>query len=303
MLRTGICFLTAVLFSGQIKAQLPEVSEEALAELGDTYGTPQMNGFVFIEGRYIPPPYTVTRKGNGIFINRIQVEQPVPWPAPGLKGAEPVESAARGERAPTKKSIDADGDFEEVRAKTNAVAEPPAANAATEPNKPQAIKSIDDLFADDTAKPADQAQPPAAQIPVATAPAATAAASVERMPEDVAREKEALIANLERTRKGYEQSLSRGDMFFFGQRHSRVNGNYGTARTMMTVLPSALRYAESPNDLWQRLAQGGVYFIDIGLCTELFRHKKTFPLLEERLRKIKEAEAFETQRRRPANVW
>ena len=57
-------------------AQLPDVPEEAIEALGKTEGTPQSNGFVFFEGRYIAPPYTVTRKGNGIFVNRIQVEQP-----------------------------------------------------------------------------------------------------------------------------------------------------------------------------------------------------------------------------------
>ena len=64
---------------------------------------------------------------------------------------------------------------------------------------------------------------------------------------------EACIANLDRVRKGYEQSLTRGDMFFFGQKHNRLNGNYGTARTLMGVLPKALRYAQSPQDLMQRL--------------------------------------------------
>ena len=59
-------------------ASLPEVPEAALEALGSTPGTPQNGGFVFVDGRYLPPPYTVTRHGNGIFINRIQVEQPVP---------------------------------------------------------------------------------------------------------------------------------------------------------------------------------------------------------------------------------
>jgi len=282
-----LAFLTALWFCCGAGAQFPEVSEEALAELGSTYGIPQMNGFVFIEGRFIPPPYTVTRKGNGIFINRMQVEQPVPWSgfaAAGTNGAEP----------PAKKAVDADGDFEAVEAAAKPAPAAPAAPAvpagepAAEPDKPKTAQSIDDLFADE-AKPAAQA--PALQ------PAAG------RTPEDVKAEKDALRANLDRIRKGYEQSLHRGDIFFFGQRHNRVNGNYGTARTLMGVLPKALRHAESPNDLLQRLTQGGVYFIDLGICTELYKNKTTFPLLEERLLKIEEAEAVEAMKRKPANVW
>ena len=67
---TGI-FLVALFCGGVRAAELPEITDAAIAELGITLGTPQMNGFVFIDGRYISPPYTVTRKGNGIFINRI----------------------------------------------------------------------------------------------------------------------------------------------------------------------------------------------------------------------------------------
>ena len=42
-------------------AQLPEVREVALAELGIEYGAPGMSGFVFVEGRYLAPPSTSHR--------------------------------------------------------------------------------------------------------------------------------------------------------------------------------------------------------------------------------------------------
>ena len=305
MMRTVVFFLIAFFSRGWAAAQLPDVTEKALSDLGSTYGLPQMNGFVFIDGRYIPPPYTVTRKGNAIFINRIQVEQPVPWPRPELVPSADAE--------PAKKAGDADGDFEPVTAAARApapqgaAAEAPA--AAETSAKAKAVKSIDDLFADDDApvKAASAAQTSvAAEVPEAKASgkvspqAETETGSASEASE---REKKVLIANLERLRKGYEQSLSRGDMFFFGQRHNRLNGNYGTARTLMKVLPKALRNADSPNDLWQRLTQGGVYFIDMGICAELYRNKLTFPQLEERQRKIEEAEAFEAMRRKPVSVW
>ena len=290
-------FWLFVIFSYDLAvAELPEVTEKALSDLGSTYGTPQMNGFVFIDGRYIQPPYTVTRKGNGIFINRIQVEQPAPWP--------PTEQADAAGTQTSKKAVDADGDFEAVDKATTPVAA--GATAAETPAKSKAVKSIDDLFADDDAPAKATAPAPDVDAPEAKADAAPLQPQVAAenwAPEDQEREKESLIANLDRLRKGYEQSLSRGDMFFFGQRHNRVNGNYGTARTLMKVLPKALRYAESPNDLWQRLTQGGVYFIDMGICVELYRNKFTFPQLEECQRKIDEAEALEAMRRKPASVW
>jgi len=262
------------------RAQLPEITETALAELGIAYGVPGMSGFVFVEGRYLAPPYTVTRRGNGIFVNRVQVEQPVVWP----RGVEPA-SAAR--------AVDADGDFETVAPEA---AQPAPAQPVAEDAQKKAVKSIDDLFA-------DEEEPAAAPQPAAARPAPAASTQAVRSPEDHARDKAQVIEGLDRIRAGYEQALSRGEIFFFGQRHNRVNGTYGTARTLMGVLPKALRYAESPLDLQNRLKQGGVYFLDIGICGELFKNRNTFPLLEERLRKIEADEALEAMKKKAARAW
>ena len=263
-----------------VRAQLPEVAETALAELGVTYGKPGMGGFVFVEGRYLAPPYTVTRRGNGIFINRIQVEQPVGWP----RGVEPA-SAVR--------AVDADGDFEAVAPEA---AQPAPPQPVAEDAQKKAVKSIDDLFA-------DEEEPAAAPQPAAAKPMAAAAEQVTQDPEDRARDKTQVIEGLDRIRAGYEQALTRGEIFFFNQRHNRVNGTYGTARTLMGVLPKALRYAESPIDLQNRLKQGGVYFLDIGICGELFKNRNTFPLLEERLRKIEADEALEAMKKKAERPW
>ena len=271
--------LVSIVASVSGAVELPEVPEEALAELGTTLGMPQRAGFVFIEGRYLPPPYTVTRKGNGIFINRIQIQQPVPWDA--FNGAPG--------NVTEKKAVDADGDFEKVDA-------PQKTASPGDSTAPQAVKSIDDLFADGEEKPAM----PANAAPEPQAPARTAKALGT---EEVKQKKDELRANLERLRKGYEQALAQGEMFFFSQRHNRVNGNYGTARTLMGVLPKALRHAQSPQDLMARLNQGGVYFIDLGMCSALFKNKHTFPLLEERLTKIEETEAEEALRRKSSQRW
>jgi hypothetical protein len=277
-----------------------------------------MNGFVFIEGRYLSPPYTVTRKGNGIFINRIQIEQkPVSLALFSSTDADRVTDHAPA-KTPAKKSVDADGDFEvvNVAAKPTAAADPaasadPAAAAepaAAAPVKPKTVKSIDDLFDDDTpAKPAPAAAPvaaaPAAADEAAPQPSVAEPAATELTADDVKRQKAAAVAGLERLRKGYEQALAQSEFFFFSSRNNRVNGNYGTARALMSVLPKALRYAQSPQGLLQRLNEGNVYFIDLGTCVALFKNKNTFPMLEERWAKIEEAEAFESQKRQSATRW
>ena len=303
MKRIALGWVAALLLGRAWAAELPEVTESAQEELGTTYGVPQMNGFVFIEGRYLSPPYTVTRKGNGIFINRVLVEQPVAWSHVAPAAAEEGEpAAAAGQPPAAPKAVDADGDFEEVAEPAAAPApEAPAAPAdAAEPAKPKAVKSIDDLFNDEQ-PPAAAPAPAAPEAAGAVAPAPPAVAV--RTPEELKQEKAALVASLDRLRKGYEQALSQGEIFFFGQRHNRVNGNYGTGRTVMGVLPKALRQAQSPQDLLQRLNQGGVYFLDLGICSALYKNKTTFRMLEERFAKIEEAEAAEAKRRKAATAW
>jgi len=284
--------LGTILVSFGVVANFQEVPLETIEELGFTVGTPLMTGFVFIDGRYLPPPYTVTRKGNGLFINRIQFEQPVAWSAMD-------EAAADAGAVTTRKAADADGDFQEVAAPAAA----PAAAPEAAPAKTKAVKSIDDLFADETPAPVA----PAAKAPVQANGGETAAqpqpaaaptpARVTRTPEEITRMKNELRANLDNLRKGYEQALARGEVFFFGQYQNRVNGNYGTARTLMGVLPQALRQAQSPQDLMQLLNRGGIYFLDMGICTALYRNKNTFPLLAERLEKIQSDEQYEALHR------
>jgi len=60
-------------------------------ELGARHGAPITNGYVFIDGRYHEPPYVVSRKGRGIFLNDILVRVPVAWPIPDY--AVPQEPA------------------------------------------------------------------------------------------------------------------------------------------------------------------------------------------------------------------
>ena len=262
-------------------APLPDVTDEAVEALGSVSGQPQMTGFVFIDGRYVAPPYTVTRRGNGILINRIQVEQPVKWPRGGGAGTASAEPAP-------KKTIDDDGDFEVVT----------DGQAQAAPTPAKTVKSIDDLFADE-----DEDEPAAAPAAPAATATPTPAQAVTRLPEDIEREKAQTVEAIERIRKGYEQALASGEIFFFGQRHHRVNGTYGSARTLMGVLPGALRQAVSPQDLQRRLQQGDVYFIDTAICSELFKNKTTFPQLESRLRRIEEAEALEAQKRKASRGW
>ena len=254
---------------------LPEVSAEALDALGTTTGMPQTSGFVFIDGKYIPPPYTVTRRGNGIFINRVQIDQPVPW------------FGTPQEEMPLKK-LDDDGDFEVVDEDAGEAEDDVVLVEETEDllfgdvlgndEKPEVAHAIDALF-DDVAPAKKTASKRNATQPQPTAEGM----STQQIDE--------LKAKLDTLRKGYEVALGRGDIYFFAQHHSRINGTYGSAKTLLSVLPSALRSARSAQELMAKLNQGGVFFIDLATCADLYRNRTSFVQLDERRKQIEADEA------------
>lgn len=56
--------------------------DSAARELGETVGREVESGFVFFEGRYIEAPYSVSRRGTGVFINSVMVKKWTEWPLP-----------------------------------------------------------------------------------------------------------------------------------------------------------------------------------------------------------------------------
>lgn len=284
----GLTFvgLSLVVVAPVCWAQLPEVSEEAIEALGITEGTRQSNGFVFVEGCYIAPPYTVTRKGNGIFINRVQVEQPFPWTAETLtpaiadptkkRGAEPGKGDAE------KENYLSDGREQEAGGGASDVRVVPVAGS---PAAVSTGNTLDALFDEGPARSATEEQQ--------TAVPGKQAASVSL----TQKQKAELCQNLDMRRLRFETGLAQGEIFLFNYRYGRINGTYGTAKTLFAVLPEAVRYAQSPQDLMARLNQGGVYFLDINACTDLYRNKLNFMALSARRRSIEVSEAKKAQLR------
>lgn len=259
-------------------AQLPEVPIEATEALGTTVGSPQSNGFVFIEGRYIPPPYTVSRKGNAIFINRIQVEQPVVWTAESLTPSA-VPPPKKTEE-PKKSETDRLSPFADASAPEAAVVSTNELAAPDEkPAESQAGKTLDSLFDEPVTN-----RPPTEEKKDVSAEKKAVPVVLTQKQKDELRQK------LDMMRSRFELGLAQGEIFFFNYKHSRVNGTYGTAKALFAVLPEALRYALSPQDLMAKLNQGGVYFLDINACTDLYRNKLNFMALSDRRRAIEAAE-------------
>ncbi len=71
-------FIDNFRITAQLMPHLKHLAEELLKveEYGSMRGTPIDKGFVFIGGKYIEAPYRVERRGLGIFINNIMIQQP-----------------------------------------------------------------------------------------------------------------------------------------------------------------------------------------------------------------------------------
>jgi len=57
-------------------------------EFGRSAGAPVDAGFLFLGGRYVEAPYTVSREGLGVFVNGEMVQAPLRWPLPPLPSGE-----------------------------------------------------------------------------------------------------------------------------------------------------------------------------------------------------------------------
>jgi hypothetical protein len=261
------------------------VPEEAIEVLGTTVGTPQNSGFVFIEGRYLAPPYTVSRKGNGIFINRIQVEQPFGWTAETLTPST-LATPKKAAEEPKKKELEKISIFSDAPVQEATV--PPTNELVAVEEKPVAApagNTLDALFNEGPAK---------------VTPEDNKEASGEKKAPPVIlsqKQKDELRQKIDTMRQRFEVGLAQGEIFLFNYKYGRLNGTYGTAKTLFSVLPEAVRYAQSPQDLMARLNQGGVYFLDINACTDLYRNKLNFMVLSDRRRAIESAEAKKSQAR------
>jgi len=76
--------------SKQLAVRLDKAAHELLKieEFSEVSSEPVSKGFVFLDGKYLDAPYTVTRKGLAVFINDKMIEPPIPWPVDVLLGDE-----------------------------------------------------------------------------------------------------------------------------------------------------------------------------------------------------------------------
>lgn len=271
-------FGTAALAAGGF-ASTPSAAKKALKA---SVGKPISRGWVFIEGKYIPPPYKVMRLGTVIRINEHQVTgEIIPW-----------EEFVKTQDASKIKRTQTGGGA----AESEAAAEPePEPEPESEPDLLSSDdddweSSLDDLFGDDSApkKSSSGKSQKSGYKPRPKKPTVTVTYSLEGEFEPNAKS-QALLAKLNDYRTKIDAGLRSGGCYFFSPRYSPVAVDAGATRLMVQKLPDIMKAADSKQSLYQAARSAGLMYITPKLAVELYKNKVDYITIQQRSRDKKDS--------------
>ena len=243
------------------------IPKEGAKALGVTRGKPFSAGAVFINGKYIEPPYVVERWGTGIRINKEPVTgQVIDWNE-FLKTQEGVK----------------------VEKKTEAVPVAPVVQQAAAPAVEDVdSSSLDDLFDDDPKPVKRKSTSPARSSTVARPPVPRTSVSYvldgEFKDNDTSK---ALVGRINETRTEIDRILRAGGFICFGDAYSRVTGDKRTLMAMLERLPELEQRSESLDAFRAGVRSAGLIYLNEVLCEDLFRNRIDYRKLKERRERIK----------------
>ena len=255
------------------------VPRQALVELKATVGRPFKAGLVFINGRFIEPPYKVERYGTAFRINGIQVSgQVIPWDdflktQAGSKVEKVEPSASPAE--PVTEEVE-----EEVEEEVS--------------EESSGSDDLDDLFSDDPApaKPKKKVKR-VRKVVRQAAPAAPETRVVFEGDFRMNDRSRQLVARLNKLRSEIETSLRSGGCFFFSSRHSRINVDRGAADLLLDALPAVMKNNAGFPGFASAARAANLGYLPEQTLRDLFRNRIDYLKLQERRRVLKEERRWE----------
>ena len=253
-------------------ASFATVPKQALVELKATVGKPFSAGLVFVNGKFLDPPYKVERYGTALRINGIQVtNEIIPW-TEFLK----TQAGARVEKVDPPPA--------------SAAPAQEAAPAAEEPEtSDSSIDDIDDLFDDDpkpkkkvAAKPAVKRTPKAAPPPQ---PTTTVVLDGEFVPNDKTK---AMVVRINKERTRVETILRKGGCVFFGVRYTPISVDRMPAEMFLSSMPGVMKSNTVFEPFSSAARAKGITFLSEAVLRDLFRNRLDYIRLIAREKAIKE---------------
>ncbi|MBR2837445.1 MAG: hypothetical protein IKE55_01545 [Kiritimatiellae bacterium] len=265
-------WLAAAVAAAAVAASaMPEIPKESASALGVTRGRPFTSGVVFVDGKYVEPPYVVERWGNGIRINKKSVTgQVIPWNE-FLKTQEGVkvtktETPAPAQAEPTPAATSFYDDFDGG--------------------------SLDDLFDDDPKPKKKRSSQYGSYRPSAAAkPKVSVSYSIEGEFVTNAATK-AMVARINSVRTEIDRILRNGGFICFGESYSRVAGDARSTLRLLEKLPDLQRRSADLAAFRAGVRAAGLVYLNEVLCEELYRNKVDYLKLQERFSKLKRDEEW-----------
>lgn len=251
-----------------VKSSFAAPPADAVKYLKATVGKPFSAGYVFVDGKYVKPPYKVERYGNVIRINGIQVtDQVVSW----------------DEFLKTQAGV--------TVTKTETPAEPAPAEPEPEPEEVEdydddSSASLDDLFDDNPApKKPKKAKRKAAPRPRKPTTTVTYSMEGDFVPNEKSK---SLVEKINTARTRIDSQLRSGGYFCFGSRYATVSGNASTTKLVLGKLPDAMKKGTTRDAFGTAMRQAGLTFFPLALTDDLFRNRFDYLQLAERIKSDQE---------------
>lgn len=253
----------------QIRSSFAKPPAMAAQALKVTAGKPFSAGYVFVDGKYLPPPYKVERYGTVIRINGCQVTREiVPW-SEFLKtqtGATVTRSEAPVEEdAPAAEEEEVEEEEEEEEVDDTA-------------------STLDDLFDDDPApkkaaskkKPVKKSKPKAKKKPVAKV---SYSLEGDFRPNEKSK---ALVEKVNQVRAKIDSQLRLGGYFFFSARYSTLSGDAGASKRLFDRLPEVMKKSSDRESFGAAMRAAGLSYFPISLNDDLYKNRFDYLQLLER---------------------
>ncbi len=298
----GCLLLASFVAFGQAKGGFTRPATEALKALKATRGSRIRDGYVFVNGKYLEPPYVVERYGTVLRINGEQITREiVSWvefarTQEGVKLETVTLNPDGTPKATTEAS--AEGSADASASENSASTDEDTASVEEETVEEDVLEeddlsdSLDDLFSDE---PATKKKTSARRRARTRKPATMTMTKVTLAGDFVANDKsKALLARVNKERKDVDVKLRTGGYYFFGTRYSPLWGDSGAANHLMSKLPDIMRASTSAENFIERMRAGGFSYLPEALMHDLFRNRIDYLKLSKRLREKKESESWES---------
>ena len=260
----------------------------SLKALKASVGRPFDKGWVFIDGKFVLPPYKVERYGTVLRINGFQISNDV------ISWQEFIKTQAGAVATKTEAPAGGDapaagGGEDDLWGDSGSSSDD---EADDDDDDDDSSSALDDLFDDDPKpkkkekkakkkKSSFKARP---KKPVATV---TYSFDGEFVPNE---KSNALLARIDKARERIDARLRSGGIVAVSARYASVSIDGGAVATdAMAKLPELMRRAETPEDLYQSVRNSGLVFFSAKFCADLFRYKTDYLAIQARAKKMKDA--------------